>query len=198
MSENRDLARSLLAAARRRANKFTRERNQKQNRNSEQGAENAGPQLLNESLDELIAERGWREKLKDSDLFLKWGELVGSEIADHVQPISFANGVLTLSAESTAWATQIRLFDQQIHKALEQGGFVVTEVVVKGPSAPSWRKGGWSVKGGAAPRYLWLTRRGLLDLGVQALSGAPRYFFGASPPQKSSRITGRASIRGHL
>lgn len=152
MSENRDLARSLLAAARRRANKFTRERNQKQNRNSEQGAENAGPQLLNESLDELIAERGWREKLKDSDLFLKWGELVGSEIADHVQPISFANGVLTLSAESTAWATQIRLFDQQIHKALEQGGFVVTEVVVKGPSAPSWRKGGWSVKGGRGPR----------------------------------------------
>lgn len=152
MSENRDLARSLLAAARRRANKFTRERNQKQNRESDQSSENPGPQLLNESLEELITARGWREKMKDSDLFIQWSELVGSEIADHVQPVSFTNGVLTLVAESTAWATQIRLFDHQIQSALARGGFEVIELIVKGPNAPSWRKGGWSVKGGRGPR----------------------------------------------
>lgn len=152
MSENRDLARSILAAARRRANKFTRDRVQNKDRDIDRGGEYQGPQLLNESLEELISERGWREKMKDSDLFVKWGELVGAEIADHVLPLSFANGVLTLAAESTAWATQIRLIDHQIQSALAQGGFEVSEIVVKGPNAPSWKKGGWSVKGGRGPR----------------------------------------------
>jgi len=155
MSENRDLARALLAAARRRANKFTRERTRgkpERTRESGESGEYEGPQLLNESLEELIAERGWREKIKDSDLFLRWNELVGAEIAGHVQPLSFAQGVLTLGAESTAWATQIRLIDPQIREALKAGGFTVSDLIVKGPHSPSRRKGGWSVKGGRGPR----------------------------------------------
>lgn len=159
MSENRDLARSLLAAARRRSNRFKREQDKSGSRRSgsvnDGGASEAeyqGPQLLNESLAELIDARGWRERVKDSDLFVKWSELVGSEIADHVQPITFADGVLAVSAESTAWATQLRLIDQQIITALAQGGFEVRELQIKGPQAPSWRKGGWSVKGGRGPR----------------------------------------------
>ena len=158
MSENRDLARSLLAAARRRANKFTREQESRKRRSAARESdvssseEYQGPQLLNESLEELISQRGWQERMKDSDLFIKWSELVGSEIAEHVQPLAFAEGTLTLSAESTAWATQIRLIDAQIRTALARGGFEVSELVIKGPNAPSWRKGGWSVKGGRGPR----------------------------------------------
>jgi predicted nucleic acid-binding Zn ribbon protein len=159
MSENRDLARSLLAAARRRANKFNRERELKQGKKgrdarveSDQGSEYQGPQLLNQSLEELIAQRGWREKMKDSDLFLKWSDVVGAEIADHVQPLTFTQGVLTLVAESTAWATQIRLIHEQLRLTLTKAGFDISEIIVKGPHAPSWRKGGWSVKGGRGPR----------------------------------------------
>jgi len=159
MSENRDLARSLLAAARRRANKFNREREREKGKNgrnsrveSDHSSEYQGPQLLNQSLEELIAQRGWREKMKDSDLFIKWSDVVGAEIADHVQPISFSQGVLTLSADSTAWATQIRLIHEQIRTTLIKAGFDVSEIIVRGPHAPSWRKGGRSVKGGRGPR----------------------------------------------
>lgn len=156
MSENRDLARSLLAAARRRSNRFKRENEERSAKKiSEKTTSNEnyqGPELINDSIAELISERGWRERMKDSDLFLKWAELIGSEIADHVQVISFAQGVLTLSAESTAWATQLRLIDRQIVTALANGGFEVSELVIKGPNAPTWRKGGWSVKGGRGPR----------------------------------------------
>jgi len=157
MSENRDLARSLLAAARRRSNRFKREQEKSRNNRSDSESssidgEYQGPQLLNESLAELIAERGWRERVRDSDLFIKWHELVGKEISDHVQPITFADGVLAVSAESTAWATQLRLIDQQLIDALAAGGFEVQELRIKGPQAPSWRKGGWSVKGGRGPR----------------------------------------------
>lgn len=157
MSENRDLARSLLAAARRRARVLTKNgREQARNRKDEspltESGEYQGPQLLGESLDELIVERGWSEKVRDSDLFAQWAELLGAEIADHVHIVSFTAGVLVVSAESTAWATQLRLIEGQILQALEKGGFVVGELVIKGPSAPSWRKGGWSVKGGRGPR----------------------------------------------
>lgn len=156
MSENRDLARSLLAAARRRSNRFKRENEERSAKKiSEKTTSNEnyqGPELINDSIAELISERGWRERMKDSDLFLKWAELIGSEIADHVQVISFTQGVLTLSAESTAWATQLRLIDRQIVTALANGGFEVSELVIKGPNAPTWRKGGWSVKGGRGPR----------------------------------------------
>lgn len=156
MSENRDLARSLLAAARRRANKFTRERKpiarDERGETKESDSDYQGPQLLNESLEELISQRGWQAKMKDSDLFVKWSEIVGSEIADHVQPLSFAGGTLTLKAESTAWATQIRLIEEQVRGALLRAHFEVSEVIVRGPHAPSWRKGGWGVKGGRGPR----------------------------------------------
>ena len=163
MSENRDLARSLLAAARRRANKFSRERGQRDNQSRDRQArdggatdgenhEYQGPALISESLTELIAQRGWREKMRDSDLFIRWSELVGKELADHVQPISFTDGLLTVSAESTAWATQLRLIEQELQATLRTGGFEVREILVKGPQAPSWRKGGWSVKGGRGPR----------------------------------------------
>jgi predicted nucleic acid-binding Zn ribbon protein len=157
MSKNRDLARSLLAATRRRANKLNREREQRNNgknsrTESDQSMEHQGPQLLNQSLEELIAQQGWHEKMRDSDLFIKWADVVGAEIADHVQPITFAQGVLTLSAESTAWATQIRLIQEQIRATLTKAGFEVSAIIVKGPHAPSWRKGGWSVKGGRGPR----------------------------------------------
>lgn len=160
MSENRDLARSLLAAARRRSNRFKREQEKSKTRRTpnesaateSESVEYQGPQLLNESLAELIDERGWRERVKDSDLFLKWSELVGSDVAGHVQPIAFSDGVLTVSAESTAWATQLRLMDQSVIAALTEGGFAVHELRIKGPQAPSWRKGGWSVKGGRGPR----------------------------------------------
>lgn len=163
MSENRDLARLLLAAARWRANKFSRERGQRDNQSRDRQArdggaadgenhEYQGPALISESLTELIAQRGWREKMRDSDLFIRWSELVGKELADHVQPISFTDGLLTVSAESTAWATQLRLIEQELQATLRTGGFEVREILVKGPQAPSWRKGGWSVKGGRGPR----------------------------------------------
>ena len=69
MSENRDLARSLLAAARRRSNRFKLENEERSAKKiSEKTTTNEnyqGPELLNDSTAELIAERGWRERVKD-------------------------------------------------------------------------------------------------------------------------------------
>ena len=53
----------------------------------------------------------------------------------------------------TAWATQMRLLLSTVLARIETevGAGVVTEIVVRGPGGPSWRKGPLSA-GGRGPR----------------------------------------------
>jgi predicted nucleic acid-binding Zn ribbon protein len=62
--------------------------------------------------------------------------------------------VLTVRADSTAWATQLRLLLPQVQRRLDEevGEGVVTKVVVLAPTAPSWRRGPRSAPGGVGPR----------------------------------------------
>ena len=62
---------------------------------------------------------------------------------------SLRDGVLTVSAESTAWATQLRMVQAQLLAkiAAAVGDGVVTSLKIQGPVAPSWRKGNRSVPG---------------------------------------------------
>ena len=39
----------------------------------------------------------------------QWASVVGAEIAARCQPVSLVDGELKVAAESTAWATQLRL-----------------------------------------------------------------------------------------
>ena len=39
----------------------------------------------------------------------RWTELVGEVVADHARPLTLTRGVLTVGADSPAWATQLRL-----------------------------------------------------------------------------------------
>lgn len=84
----------------------------------------------------------------------RWGDIVGSDIAAHAQPVSFEQGVLVVRAESTAWATQLRWLEATLVAGLEQavGAGVVTELRIVGPSAPSWKRGPRSARDGRGPR----------------------------------------------
>ena len=101
------------------------------------------PLLLGEQLDRLLADRGWQIDVAVGSVIGRWPQIVGAEVADHVTPVSFEHGVLTLRAESTAWATQMRLLTSVLLGRLETevGAGTVTEIAVTGPSAPSWSKG---------------------------------------------------------
>jgi predicted nucleic acid-binding Zn ribbon protein len=78
-----------------------------------------------------------------------WDAVVGPEIAAHCRPVKLENGELTLEAESTAWATQLRLLTGKLmaRLAAEVGTGVVTRLHVHGPVAPSWSKGPKRVRG---------------------------------------------------
>ena len=76
-------------------------------------------------------------------MFGRWAEVVGEQIAEHAAPTALREGVLHVSAESTAWATQLRMVQAQLLAkiAAAVGDGVVTALRITGPTAPSWRKG---------------------------------------------------------
>lgn len=107
------------------------------------------PQLLGPTLDRLVADQGWETDAAVGGVMGRWAEIVGSEVAAHAEPVSWTDGELVVQADSTAWATQIRLLAPTLlaRLAAELGAGAVRSVTVHGPSAPSWKKGLRSVRG---------------------------------------------------
>ena len=107
------------------------------------------PELLGSALDKLVTESGWEKETAMAKVLNSWAEIVGAEIADHCVPAGFDEGTLRLTAESTAWATQLRLLQSQILAkiASEIGDGIVLKISIYGPQGPSWKKGAWHVAG---------------------------------------------------
>lgn len=109
----------------------------------------------------LVSDRGWERDVAGGSVFGSWDTLVGADVARHAQPVSLVAGVLTVAAESTAWATQLRLLAPALLSRLRAGPGpgapgaggheVVTRLVIRGPTGPSWSRGALRVKG-AGPR----------------------------------------------
>jgi predicted nucleic acid-binding Zn ribbon protein len=94
--------------------------------------------LLNSALDGLLAARGWQERAAVGSVFGDWAKIVGPQLAAHTRPESFDDGELVVSADSPAWATQVRLLAPQLlgRIATELGERTVQRVRVRGPGAP--------------------------------------------------------------
>jgi predicted nucleic acid-binding Zn ribbon protein len=112
------------------------------------------PQLIGALLSGYVAERGWERPLAEGRVFAEWPALVGADVAAHCSPQSLTGGELRIAAESTAWATQLRLLAGTLLARLvaELGPDVVTKLSISGPTGPSWKHGGRSVRGGRGPR----------------------------------------------
>ena len=112
------------------------------------------PGKLSEVLDELITTRDWKKGIAEGTLFSNWRKIVGDEVANHCEPITLLEGRLTIRAETTAWATQLRLIQDEILKTLQthSEGALVEDLAVIGPNAPSWKRGLRSIRGSKGPR----------------------------------------------
>lgn len=107
------------------------------------------PQALGAGLERLVAERGWQVDVAVGGVMGRWPAVVGPDVAAHCTPRSYEDAVLVVQADSTAWATQVRLLVPTLLRRLaeELGEGVVERVQVLGPAAPSWRRGSWTVRG---------------------------------------------------
>ena len=105
--------------------------------------------LFGAAIQRLVNERGWQDTTTAAGVLANWDQVVGPEIADHCRPVSLVEGELVLVAESTAWATQLRLLTKTLLSRVREhaGEGVATKVVVRGPAQPDWRKGPRRVQG---------------------------------------------------
>ncbi|NDL57900.1 DUF721 domain-containing protein [Phytoactinopolyspora mesophila] len=113
------------------------------------GHDDRDPQSLAAAVEKLANEHGWEEDLSVHGVIARWDELVGPDVAAHVTPERYEDTVLTVRADSTAWATQVRLLAQELVRRLNTavGHGTVTRVEVQGPQGRSWTKGRRSVPG---------------------------------------------------
>ena len=123
------------------------------------GANRAGrgrredPQPLGAAIEGLLDDQGWRTSAAVGSVFGRWEQIVGEALAAHTRPGGFADGELLVIADSTAWATQVRLLRAQLIRRLnsELGNGTVTGVKVRGPMPPQQR-GQWRVRDTRRPR----------------------------------------------
>ncbi|KAA1248371.1 DUF721 family protein [Mycobacterium simiae] len=107
------------------------------------GPDSRDPQPLGRLTRELAKKRGWSAQVAEGTVLGEWTSVVGQQIADHAAPTALHDGILSVTAESTAWATQLRIMQAQLLAkiAAAVGNGVVTSLRITGPTAPSWRKG---------------------------------------------------------
>jgi predicted nucleic acid-binding Zn ribbon protein len=149
-----DLARAALARSRQEARARGSAVPAKRNKGGRAAVGSArrdagDPELLGETLSRLLVERGWDVPAAVAGVTERWAEIAGADLADHCRPERFDAGVLNLVAESTAWATQVRMLVPRLHQRIDDviGGGVVTRIEVRGPSGPDWRRGALRVRG---------------------------------------------------
>ncbi len=111
------------------------------------------PQPLGAAIEGLLDDQGWRTAAAVGSVFGRWEEIVGAALAAHTRPGGFTDGELLVIADSTAWATQVRLLRAQLIRRLntELGDGTVTVVKVRGPVPPR-QQGQWRVRDTRGPR----------------------------------------------
>lgn len=106
------------------------------------------PKAFGAAIRELLATRGWEQRAAVGGVFGNWAGIVGPELAEHTRPERFEEGELTVAADSTTWATQLRLLSSTLVRRLneELGHGTVRRVKVVGPASGPRRTGGWRVR----------------------------------------------------
>ena len=112
------------------------------------------PKALSSVLSELVANREWRQGIAEGSLFTGWTSVVGQEVGAHSTPISLVDGLLTIQATSSAWATQLTLINTNLLKTISNSapGALVEQILVLPPGAPSWKKGLRTIRNARGPR----------------------------------------------
>jgi predicted nucleic acid-binding Zn ribbon protein len=112
------------------------------------------PRPIGDVFGGYLQDRGWERPIAQARVFTDWAQIVGADVAAHCSPVTLNDGELKVAAESTAWATQLRMLGGTLLARVveELGPTVVTRIVVTGPSGPSWKHGKFTVRGSRGPR----------------------------------------------
>jgi predicted nucleic acid-binding Zn ribbon protein len=101
------------------------------------------PAPLSTAIDGLVSDTGWELAVATGSVFGRWAQIVGPDLAAHTSPDGLVDGELTVVADSTAWATQLRLLAADLVRKLnvELGDGSVRRVNVRAPEPPPGSQG---------------------------------------------------------
>jgi len=107
------------------------------------------PHGVGDVLTALTRDSGWNPQLAREDVVRTWDEVAGANTAQHTRPVAFADGTLTVQADSTAWAKQLQLMRAQILteivRRFPEAGVEAIRFI--GPDVPSWKWGPRAIPG---------------------------------------------------
>lgn len=119
-----------------------------------QSGPDLGPRPLAESLDDAVSRLvppepsgapGAVSAGAMGAVFARWEEIAGPAVARHVRPVRLAGGVLLVSVDEPAWATQVRTLGARLlARVAEVAGERPDrlDVTVRGPRGGSGRRPG--------------------------------------------------------
>ena len=148
--ETSDLARAALARAKASARSAPIKKSPVRR---PQYGDDRDPQTIDKVMQSWLRDHGYQSQVGSGSLIARWPEIVGEALADHVVPDSVRETdhgrELWLRADSTAWATQVRLLVPQIlgRIATLLGSGVVDLIKVTGPTPPKRSPGPRRVPG---------------------------------------------------
>jgi predicted nucleic acid-binding Zn ribbon protein len=107
------------------------------------------PQLIGSTVGGLLDQLGGTSDQVAGVLKHRWAELVGPQVAEHCEYVSFEGGALTLRAHSTSWATQLKFLAPAMlgRFAADLGEGIVLEITVLNPGGPRFKTGPKRVAG---------------------------------------------------
>lgn len=106
------------------------------------------PQGFKTVLARVLGDLGWEDGMSQGQVLADWEQIVGPQIAQHCEVASFEDGQLVVAADSSVWASQLRMLTPQLITTIHEyvGRQIVTELKVTGPQGVSWVKGKRTVK----------------------------------------------------
>ncbi|MDO5720311.1 MAG: DciA family protein [Actinomycetaceae bacterium] len=104
---------------------------------------------MNRVVREMTKSLGWERRISVASIAARWSEIIGAVNAEHCVVETFDDSILVIRTSSTAWANQMKILLPVVERRIseELGDGVVEKIVIRGPAAPSWKRGQWSVKG---------------------------------------------------
>lgn len=107
------------------------------------------PRGVGDVLADLTRTAGWDSALAREDLVRTWHDVAGEDTAAHTRPVALDAGMLTVQADSTAWAKQLQLMRahilSEIIRRFPEAG--VESIRFIGPDVPSWKWGPRAIQG---------------------------------------------------
>ena len=85
------------------------------------------PVPIGDALDGVLRSLRGPGRAEVRGVFGQWDEAVGETVAAHVRPVRLERGVLLVEVDDPAWATQVRLLEDELRTRLHDVAGVAVE-----------------------------------------------------------------------